>query len=169
VKLLGSAGKDQTWVSEALRERLPGALPLLAAELENEWDAGDLAVVRFLERLGADAMPAAPSLVKALERLDEEESAAFSLSFALLEIDPHAHELVRPLLRSPVRAGRLNALGVFCMSDTEELRAQAAEYLGRLGSAGRGAIPHLEAALRSRHAGVRMAAASALGRLRRAH
>ena len=121
-----AAEQERQWVKEALRERLPGALVQLGAEIEDGWDEGDHAVLRFLEDLGAEAQPAVPALVRSLEAIDHEDGS-FAISFALLWIDPRGYEAVRPLLRSPSVVARTNALGVLRMAD-----AVPASYLSEV-------------------------------------
>jgi HEAT repeat protein len=130
VKLLKEGDPEKRWAGEAHARLGRPALEALQADLVDGWHEGDSEVVQFLEGLGPAAREAIPALLQCLERLQDGEHR-FEVAYAIMEIDPGAHSIAAPLLRSPSKAARLGAIKCLGLAE-EKGQAHLADLAGLL-------------------------------------
>jgi HEAT repeat protein len=176
-------GRPEEPLGPALRE----AVPVLAKRLSADEVPARLASLYVLETLGTEAAPAAGDAVKALADRDPfvRWGAARALAGMGLKGEAAARAVagLAPLLKddnADVRLGAATALQRYAAAakgavkelsaavkdGDDEVRLRAIATLAALGrGAGTDAVPALAAALKAEDAGVRAAAAGALGRV----
>ena len=161
------------------------ALPLLIEVIERQMDDPELVrdAEAALEGMGADAAPAVPALIKALQSQDENVvmGAARTLGIIGSAAKAAVPELRKMLghTNPTVRAHAASSLGDFgsvasaavddllkaTQDSDSQVRREAVEALGRMGSAASSAVPALIAALDDPAAEVTVNAALALRRI----
>lgn len=137
------------------------------------------AAVEALRNLGGEARPALPVLLRATKdreaavragavsaviNLGGGEGVYPALLHCLGDAQPEVRALAQvglPKLATPTSADAAG-IGAFLTSENPLVRTQAAEAIGRLGPAAKGAVPHLVTALKDRDFRVRTGAARAL-------
>jgi HEAT repeat protein len=129
------------------------ALPILVTVLREGGPYADWAGTTLV-RLGPDARPAVPDLLRALK--DENRAARLRAASALAVIDPASAAPAAPTLAEALTGENKN----------DQLTAAVAA--GRIGPAARAAIPGLRAALADTFGTIRLAAADALVKIDRA-
>ncbi len=135
--------------------------------------------VEVLGKIGPQAEPAVPTLIKRLNA--EGESVRSAAAFALGKIGPGAADAVPAMVKAFWKSGYFHQ-GIIIQSlagigpaavpalieiskQSEDARSEALEVLGKIGPQARKAIPHLKAMLTDRQGVNRRAAAFALWKL----
>jgi HEAT repeat protein len=139
-------------LARAAPKKARPALPVLVAALR-EGGPYEGPAASALARLGAEARPVVPELLRALK--DERRQSRFQAAWALAAIEPSAAAPAVPAL--------VEALG----SKGEIDRRVAARAAEQIGPAARATVPALRAALTDRSLPLRLAAAKALVKIDR--
>jgi HEAT repeat protein len=160
---LGAPGLAAALEEKALHQRVAVALvrlgsaavPTLRQALSEE--KGSEASAHVLGLIGPAAVAAVPDLIAILKRSESPTASRREAAFALGRIGEPADR------RDAATAGDIvPALIVALTDNTKEVREQAAEALGWIGPAARGAVPALTAALKDDEARVSIRACQAL-------